>query len=363
VNTLLLSPPSPPPVCPPSPVEALVGRVRPLPVADVSGLAQAAALPAAPEVPEASSPVSPVPSVPTSELRSRVAQLPPLPEVLLATVATLDRGNARLGDVAELLQRDQALTARVLRLANSAFYGVPGRVASVHDAISLIGLRSLRSLVATAALTQQVPLPRDSSFETGVFWRHTVAVAFAARFLAAAHALDEEMAYTAGLLHDVGRLALAAHFPQAHTALVQAIRTAGHGGRALERQLLGTDHAEVGAIVAEHWHLPNPVVVRWATATPSARNRPVCWPAPGSAWAWNGCPSKRSSRRWTAPSLPPAPPLDCETRHEHRTAGTPLHARQQRCFGPEPPALAGAAAADAVRAPGQHRAAGRRRGP
>jgi putative nucleotidyltransferase with HDIG domain len=256
VNTFLLAPPSPPPADLPSPVEALVGRVRPhLMPADALGQAQEAALPVALEVP------LPVPTVPTSELRSRVAQLPPLPEVVLATVATLDRGNARLGDVAELLQRDQALTARVLRLANSAFYGVPGRVASVHDAISLIGLRSLRSLVATAALTEQVPLPRDSSFDPSVFWRHTVAAAFAARFLAAAHALDEEMAYTAGLLHDVGRLALAAHFPQAHTTLVQAIRAAGHGGRTLERQLLGTDHAEVGAIVAEHWHLPNPVVV------------------------------------------------------------------------------------------------------
>lgn len=253
MNTLLLAPPSPPPVQPPSPVEALVARARPHAVADNAlGVAPAAAPLEAPVA---------VPSVPTSELRSRVAQLPPLPEVVLAMVATLDRGNARLGDLAELLQRDQALTARVLRLANSAFYGVPGRVASVHDAISLIGLRSLRSLVATAALTQHVSLPSGSSFEPGVFWRHTVAAAFAARFLAAAHALDEELAYTAGLLHDVGRLALAAHFPQAHTALVQAIRSAGHAGRTLERQLLGTDHAEVGAIVAEHWHLPNPVVV------------------------------------------------------------------------------------------------------
>lgn len=201
------------------------------------------------------------PPVTPAQLHERVAQLPPLPEAVVAMVSTLDEGKASIRDVAGLLQRDQALTARVLRLANSAFYGVPGRVASAHDAVNLIGLRSLRSLVATAALAQSFAQPRATALNLGVFWRHTVAVAFAARSLAAAHALDEEMAYTAGLLHDVGRLALAAHFPQAHGALLQAGRQGLPGGRRLERRLLGTDHAEVGAIVAEHWHLPNPVVV------------------------------------------------------------------------------------------------------
>ncbi|RVU43353.1 HDOD domain-containing protein [Rubrivivax rivuli] len=242
----------------PSPIDALLQRARPH---LLSRPVDTEPAPAEPVPPAAEAATASSLTVSTAALQARVAQLPPLPEAVLAMVATLDSGSARLDDVAELLQRDQALTARVLRLANSAFYGVPGRVASVHDAVNLIGLRSLRSLVATAALTQQFACPRSSGFDLGVFWRHTVAAAFAARTLAAARGLDEEMAYTAGLLHDVGRLALAAHFPQAHAALLQATRAAGRGGRRLERQLIGTDHAEIGAIVAEHWHLPNPVVV------------------------------------------------------------------------------------------------------
>jgi putative nucleotidyltransferase with HDIG domain len=198
--------------------------------------------------------------VPLDELRARVVQLPPLPEVVNVMMQALNREDASIARCAELLQRDQALTARVLRLANSAFYGVPGRVASVHDAINLIGLRSLRSLVATVALTQQFPAAPGSAAALGAFWRHTVAVAFASRALAAAHGLDEELAYTAGLLHDVGRLALAAHFPAAHAAVRQAAQRAGRGGPVLERLVTGTDHAEVGALVAAHWHLPAAVV-------------------------------------------------------------------------------------------------------
>lgn len=197
--------------------------------------------------------------VPLEALQARVVQLPPLPEVVNVMMQALNREDASIARCADLLQRDPALTARVLRLANSAFYGVPGRVASVHNAINLIGLRSLRSLVATVALTQQFPAAPGSAAALGVFWRHTVAVAFASRALAAAHGLDEELAYTAGLLHDVGRLVLAAHFPAAHAAVLQAARQAG-GGPLLEREVTGTDHAEVGALVAAHWHLPAAVV-------------------------------------------------------------------------------------------------------
>lgn len=208
--------------------------------------------PAAPR-PMAASAAGPAPpeaaiALTAEAVRGRVAQLPPLPAAVRAVLGELDEGTASVGQVATLLQRDPALTARVLRLANSAFYGVPGRVASVHDAINLIGLRSLRSLVVTAGVTQALPRSVPAGFDTAAFWRHTVATASAARAMASAHGLDEELTYTAGLLHDVGALALAAHFPD--TSDDPAPASAGTA--------LG--HAEVGAIVAAHWHLPATVV-------------------------------------------------------------------------------------------------------
>lgn len=255
----------------------------PLPTAGRSLLAQflATALPGRPKLPADVPPVhmsKAWPKVPVDrgQLLARVAKLPPLPEAVTAMLRALDNHNASIDECAELLRRDQALAARLLRLANSAFYGVPGRVASVHDAINLIGLRSLRSLVTTAGLTLQFDGHHSADFDLPVFWRHTVATAFAARAMAAQRGLDEELAYTAGLLHDVGRLALAAHFPRAYAAVLRAARESGQGGCRLEHAVMDTDHAEVGAAVALHWHLPVGVVEVIAQHHTPPAHSPAC---------------------------------------------------------------------------------------
>ncbi len=181
----------------------------------------------------------------------RVARLPALPQAVLALQATLHDEHASIAECAGQIRRDAALTARMLRLANSAFYGVPGRVASVDDAIHLIGVRPLRALATTAAVSLQFEPPPPDALGHAGFWRHTLAAAHAAQALAEALGLDDETAYTAALLHDIGRLALAVHFPDAMRAWLP--------GTAAERAALGIDHAEVGAAIARHWHLPEAV--------------------------------------------------------------------------------------------------------
>ena len=193
-------------------------------------------------------------------LNQRVAELPALPQVLLELLAALRSDDVRLDDCANRLSRDLALSARTLRLANSAFYGVPGRVGTVQDAIGLLGLRTLGSMLTAAAVSTQFKPPPCPGFDFGGFWRHAVASGMAARAIARQRRLDQDLCFTAGLLHDIGRLALATYFPDEFSVALAEGRESDLPPYAVERAVLGVCHAEVGAAIAAHWRFPANVV-------------------------------------------------------------------------------------------------------
>lgn len=190
-------------------------------------------------------------------LVAQVGRLPPLPQAVLALQHTLSDEAASIDRCAAQIRQDPALAGRLLRLANSAFYGVPGRVGSLDDAVRLIGLRSLRMLAMTAAVSLQFPPPREDVMPLAAFWRHALATAFLAQELAANIGRAPEAAYVGGLLHDIGRLAFAVAQPE---------RAPGWFGTPdQERGRLGFDHAELGAAIAVHWRLPDEVVAMIGT--------------------------------------------------------------------------------------------------
>ena len=189
-------------------------------------------------------------------LQQRIAQLPALPRAATEALAKLRDETSSAEDSARCIGTDLALTARVLRLANSAFYGVPGRVGSVNRAIQILGKRTLRGALTAVALSGQFSAIPCEGFRFDGFWRHTIGAAIAAEAIARACALDDETAFTAGVLHDIGRLALAAHFPRETAAMLELARTHDLPWLEAERLALGTDHATVGAAIAAHWHFP-----------------------------------------------------------------------------------------------------------
>lgn len=194
------------------------------------------------------------------QLRQRVRDLPALPQATLEALAALRDDDASSAHCADMIGRDQALAARTLRLANSAFYGVSGRVGSVRDAVNLLGRRTLCSVLTLASVSQQFSPEDCPPFDFAGFWRHAVATGLVARALAREHHFDEDQAFTAGLLHDVGRLALATHFPQASAAAMRRASGLDAALHEIEHSLLGTDHLTVGAQVAAQWRFPADVV-------------------------------------------------------------------------------------------------------
>jgi len=188
--------------------------------------------------------------------------LPPLPEAVCRLCELAGDLDADIHEMARVIAEDQALTTRILRIANSAFYGLSGRVRTVSHAIVVLGFREIRNLaLGVTVFALRYGRDRSSPLDHTDFWRHALAVASAARMIATHVGLaDPEEAYVAGLIHDVGKLVLVEHFPDEYTEALWQANSDGCPLNEAERAILGTDHAEVGRKLCEQWKLPGALV-------------------------------------------------------------------------------------------------------
>lgn len=189
-----------------------------------------------------------------------IRSLPSFPAVVTELAALVLQPTANVDHIANMAGLDQALTARVLQLANSPFYGRSGQVGSIRDGINILGLRQLTGLVTAATVTLQFERLHGKPLGMTEFWRHSIACAVTARQLAASSGLDDAAAFTAGLLHDVGRLVLDHHCPQAMAQVRQWAQDNRVTHCAAERELLGICHAEIGEWVSRHWRFTPDII-------------------------------------------------------------------------------------------------------
>lgn len=187
---------------------------------------------------------------------TRINNLPSLPVVVMELLATIDQADTNIDALARKITQDQALTAKTLRLANSSFYGMAHQVSTVAEAIAIVGFRTVRSLATTAALIGSLPDTTAGGFNFTPFWRHAIAAALCARELALLVQVNPEHAYTAGLLHDIGRLVLATQFPAQYEAVMAYRSTQDCTLLAAEQAVLALDHAAVGQALTQHWKFP-----------------------------------------------------------------------------------------------------------
>lgn len=193
------------------------------------------------------------------DILRRIHNLPSLPTVVMELLASLGQDDVNIDALALKIVQDQALTAKTLRLANSSFYGMANQVATIHEAIAILGFRTVRSLATTAALIGTFSGHSRTSFNATPFWLHSIAAAVCAQELARHLDLNPEHAYIAGLLHDIGRLVLVSQFQPNYEATM-AYR-ALHDDHLLdaEQAVLGLDHTGVGQMLTQHWKFPEAV--------------------------------------------------------------------------------------------------------
>lgn len=185
-----------------------------------------------------------------------VRDLPSLSAVVSELLSSFDQTDASVGMLADKVSRDQALTAKTLRIANSSFYGLQHKVTTVQQAIIVLGLDCIRSLVTAAAVTDNFSASMHASFQLKSFWRHSVSTALCAKSIAKELKLNQDSAFIAGLLHDVGRLVLVTGFPQQYAQAIIYRDTHDCHMLEAERKVLGVDHMVAGLALAEHWKFP-----------------------------------------------------------------------------------------------------------
>ena len=198
-----------------------------------------------------------VPRINPKELVAGVINLISLPEICIRINSALDDPDHTSKQLGQIIAHDPSLTARILRIVNSAYYNFPNKVEMVSRAISIIGEDDLRALVlATSALDVFDRIP-NQLVNMELFWQHSVFTGIVARLIAKqCHVLHTERLFIAGLLHDIGKLILYYKEPEiSQKVLRQANETTGIVHHA-EQHLLGFTHAEVGAALASAWQLP-----------------------------------------------------------------------------------------------------------
>lgn len=183
-------------------------------------------------------------------------RLPALSAVVQDLLDYLQQPEVDVGQVAQRIARDPTLAARLLRVANSSFYGLQGQVATIADALVVLGLRSVRTLVTGAAVASHLQSLAVAGYDGRAFWSHSAGTALCARTLARQVGASPENAFTAGLLHDIGRLILAARFPEAYRRVEAHRAQRDCYPLEAEREVLGFDHTQIGAALAVRWKFP-----------------------------------------------------------------------------------------------------------
>ncbi|HEV8543119.1 MAG TPA: HDOD domain-containing protein [Verrucomicrobiae bacterium] len=204
------------------------------------------------------------PSPQAEELVARVTELAAPAPTVVNLIGLLNRPDVDQAAVEQAVEHDPALSAKLLALANSAYFGLQRPVASLPEVLFYLGHAEVYRLAIAVSLSGILNRKASAyAMDEGELWRHSLLTAKVAELLADAvesAQLDESTAYTAGLLHDLGKIIFNQVLPiETQEALNRAIEK-GSSSVVAERQLLGTDHAEAGACLLRQWNFPGPVV-------------------------------------------------------------------------------------------------------
>jgi putative nucleotidyltransferase with HDIG domain len=189
------------------------------------------------------------------------SNIPPFPKAVQRVMTMLRDSNIQLTRVAEVVAHDQGFSGKVLRMANSAYFGLPRRVYNVTEALVLLGYAHVRDVLVSASVGDLLSARLEAyGLEAGEMWEHSVGSAYAAQMLSRkADPRYYSMAFSAGLLHDVDKVAFDRVLePEEKTRLLGLLRSMSD--RRAEHEFLGLDHAEAGSKVCGKWNLPEEII-------------------------------------------------------------------------------------------------------
>ena len=196
-------------------------------------------------------------------LVSQMESLPSLPSLYFEVMDELQCPEPSINKLGQIIAKDLGMSTKILQLVNSAFFGVPRHVSNPAQAVTLLGLDTVKALVLTVEVFSKFNQAELPSFPVERLWSHSIKSGAIAREIAKAENIDEELiddAFMAGLLHDIGKLILATRLSENYKEVLELVRHQEIVFSDAEQQILGATHAEVGAYLLGLWGLPYPIV-------------------------------------------------------------------------------------------------------
>lgn len=188
------------------------------------------------------------------EVINKINDLPMLPELAREMLNDLNTDDISLELIAEKVSMDQSIAAKVIQMANTSYFGNDSKVVTIQQAVSVLGTENLKSLIRASIFTNNFPIARCRGFDNKAFWRHNIATAICAELISRTLHMKQDFAFTAGLLHDIGRLVLVSKFPQQYEHVIRCVKDNDCSLLEAERAILGVDHVGVGLILALQWN-------------------------------------------------------------------------------------------------------------
>lgn len=197
------------------------------------------------------------------KLIQKIEQIPTIPMVSQRIMEIAGDEEAPFKDFVRIIEKDQALAAKILRVANSAFYGLLSSVSSLEHALVILGINEVKSIVLGCSVYNFFSHGQSNAFDRTQFWKHAIICSQVAKLLGAHfNTRNGDSLFLAGLIHDIGKVVLDQYFHEDFVQIIEHISLTKTTFSKAEKKILGTTHSQIGAKVLKQWRFPDEVIMQ-----------------------------------------------------------------------------------------------------
>jgi putative nucleotidyltransferase with HDIG domain len=191
-----------------------------------------------------------------------IPDIPTLPNIVFKVNKMLEDYDVPIKELSAILEKDQAMVTKILKLVNSSFYGFRSRIHSISHAVVILGFNTVRNALVSVSIIKAFSRKEPGAgFDITDFWKHSIGVAVTSRYLSEQSKLDSpDDCFVAGLLHDIGKVILAQHFTELFDRVWESVKGDGRSFYEAEQELLPVNHAQIGGYLTKKWQFPDALI-------------------------------------------------------------------------------------------------------
>lgn len=194
-----------------------------------------------------------------AKIKDSIEKMPPLSPVVHKIIIVANDVTSSAQNLTDVIQLDPVLTAKVIRMVNSAYFGLPQEIKSLKQAVVMLGLNTIKNTALSSALMGKIAI-KKGAIDSEEFWKHSIGVATASKLIAQRLGIDKKLLeeyFIAGLIHDIGKVLMNNFFPDELNQIIEASQSKGGSIIEIEKSILGLTHEEIGIAIGKKWNFEN----------------------------------------------------------------------------------------------------------